>query len=259
MKLATLGAALGATLVLAVAVFFGGCAAITQKAPVTGRSQLILIGEDKEKELGLSEADNILKNSKLSTDKALTERVVNVGKRIVAASEDAKAYAWDFYVLEDSTINAFALPGGKVFFYTGILKIMANDDQIASVMGHEIAHVLARHGAERISQQQLAGFGGELLSAALKVPAKYQSAYQTAYGAAANVGVILPYSRKHESEADAIGVELMYKAGYNPNEAVKFWKTMAAQGGGKSPEFLSTHPSDSRRINDIEARIKKLK
>jgi predicted Zn-dependent protease len=243
---------------LALAVFFGGCA-ITQKAPVTGRTQLILIGEDQEKQLGLSEADEILKSSKQSTDKALTQRVVNVGKRIVAASAEAKAYSWDFYVLEEATINAFALPGGKVFFYTGILKLMANDDQIACVMGHEIAHVLARHGAERISQQQLAGIGGDLLSSALKVPAKYQSAYQTAYGAAANLGVILPYSRKHESEADAIGVALMYKAGYNPNEAVKFWKTMAAQGGGKTPEFLSTHPSDTRRIEDIEAQIKKLK
>ncbi|MDR0664798.1 MAG: M48 family metallopeptidase [Helicobacteraceae bacterium] len=250
MRLALLG--------LAFAVFFSGCA-ITQKAPVTGRTQLILIGEDQEKQLGLSEAEEILKTSKQSTDKALTARVVNVGKRIVAVSPEAKAYTWDFYVLEDTTINAFALPGGKVFFYTGILKLMANDDQIACVMGHEIAHVLARHGAERISQQQLAGLGGELLSSALKVPAKYQSVYQSAYGAAANLGVILPYSRKHESEADAIGVELMYKAGYNPSEAVKFWKTMAAQGGGKTPEFLSTHPSDTRRIQDIEQRIKGLK
>lgn len=245
-------------LFLAIALLFGGCS-ITQKAPVTGRTQLILIGEDQEKQLGLSEADEILKTSKQSTDKVLTARVVNVGKRIVAASAEAKAYSWDFYVLEDPTINAFALPGGKVFFYTGILKLMANDDQIACVMGHEIAHVLARHGAERISQQQLAGFGGELLSAALKVPAKYQSAYQSAYGAAANLGVILPYSRKHESEADAIGVTLMHKAGYNPNEAVKFWKTMAAQSSGKTPEFLSTHPSDTRRIEDIQSQIKKLK
>jgi predicted Zn-dependent protease len=127
------------------------------------------------------------------------------------------------------------------------------------MMGREIARVLARHGAERVSQRQLAEFWGELLSSALKVPAKYQSAYQSAYGAAANIGVILPYSRKHESEADASGVTLMYKAGFNPSEAAKFWKNMATQGGDKTPEFLSTHPSDLRRIADIEAEIKKLK
>ncbi|MDR2034189.1 MAG: M48 family metallopeptidase [Helicobacteraceae bacterium] len=246
-------------IVLAAALFFGGCSALTNKAPVTERRQLMLIGADEEKQLGLDAADEILKTSKQSTDAALTARVVNVGKKIVAVSSDAKAYTWDFYVLEDPTINAFALPGGKVFFYTGILKLMANDDQIACVMGHEIAHVLARHGAERMSQQQLSNLGGELLSIALKIPTKYQAAYQTAYGATSNLALMLPYSRKHESEADTIGVTLMYKAGYNPNEAVKFWQKMSEQGGGKTPEFLSTHPSDERRIKDIQADIKKLK
>ncbi|GHS88966.1 lipoprotein [Campylobacterota bacterium] len=239
------------------AAVLSGCA-VTQKAPVTNRTQLVLMSQDEENKLGLSEAENILKTSKQSTDAALTARVVSVGKKIVAAYPDAAAYTWDFYVLEDATINAFALPGGKVFFYTGILKLMKNDDQIACVMGHEIAHVLARHGAERMSQQTLAGVGEQLLGAALKVPTKYQSVYQSAYGAAANLGAILPFSRKHESEADTIGVNLMFKAGYDPNEAVKFWQTMAAQGGGGSPEFLSTHPSDERRIKEIQEYIKTL-
>ncbi|MDR1910777.1 MAG: M48 family metallopeptidase [Helicobacteraceae bacterium] len=245
-------------IIATTAIFLGGCGVI-QKTPVTERNRILLTSEDEEKRLGLDAADEILKTSKQSTDAALTARVVNVGKKIVAVSSEAKAYTWDFYVLEDPTINAFALPGGKVFFYTGILKLMANDDQIACVMGHEIAHVLARHGAERMSQQQLSNLGGELLSVALKIPSKYQEVYQTAYGATSNLALMLPYSRKHESEADTIGVTLMYKAGYNPNEAVKFWQKMSQQGGAKTPEFLSTHPSDERRIKDIQTDIKKLK
>ena len=242
----------------AAVIILSGCA-VTQKAPVTGRTQVVLISASQENQLGLSEADEILKTTKQSGDKVLTARVVSVGKRIVAAYPQAQSYEWSFYVLDDPTVNAFALPGGKVFFYTGILKLMANDDQIACVMGHEIAHVLARHGAERISQQMLSSAGEQALASALGVPSKYESLYKTAFGAASNLGVILPYSRKHESEADAIGVNLMFKAGYNPNEAVRFWQTMAANGGGGTPEFLSTHPSDERRIKDIESYIKALR
>jgi predicted Zn-dependent protease len=126
-------------------------------------------------------------------------------------------------------------------------------------MGHEIAHVLARHGAERMSQQMLSNSGAQILASSLNIPSKYQDIYSEAYGIAGNIGVILPFSRKHESEADKIGVYLMCKAGYNPNEAVKFWKKMAAQGGSSKAEFLSTHPSDERRIRDIEAYIKTIK
>lgn len=239
------------------AFIMSGC--LVSSAPITGRTQLMLVGADQEMSLGLSEADNILKNSNRSKDVALTARVVNVGKRIVAAYPDAAQYEWSFYVLEDDTINAFALPGGKVFFYTGILKLMKNDDQIATVMGHEIAHVLARHGAERMSQQMLSNAGAQVLGSVLKIPAEYQGLYNTAYGLASNVGVILPFSRKHESEADTIGVNIMHKAGYNPDEAVKFWQTMSAQSGGGTPEFLSTHPSDDRRIKEIQEYIKTLK
>jgi predicted Zn-dependent protease len=234
-----------------------GCA--LSNAPVTGRTQLILIDEAHENALGLSESEAILKNANVSSDKVLTEKIGKIGKNIVAVSEDAQKYEWSFYLLEDDTVNAFALPGGKVFFYTGILKFMDNDDQIATVMGHEIAHVLAHHGAERMSQQMLSNAGAQILSLALKIPAEYQNLYSTAYGAASNVGMILPFSRKHESEADTIGIYLMYKAGYNPNESVKFWQKMAAASSGSSPEFLSTHPSDIKRINDIKEYIKTLK
>ena len=237
-------------------LFFAGCA----NAPVTGRSQMILIGADQEMALGLSESENILSQSKLTTNKTLAARVENIGKKIVAVSEEAKQYEWSFYVIEEDVLNAFALPGGKVFFYTGILKLMANDDQIATVMGHEIGHVLARHGAERMSQQMATNLGGQILSTALNLPAGQQGIFEMVYGTASNYGVILPFSRKHETESDIIGVNLMFKAGYDPNEAVAFWEKMSsAKSGAASPEFLSTHPADSTRIADIKNYIKTLK
>ncbi|MDR2905839.1 MAG: M48 family metallopeptidase [Helicobacteraceae bacterium] len=245
--------------IIMAAFILSGCVA---KAPVTGRTQLMLTNESEMAKLGDEEAENILKSSKRA-DKATEDRVAAIGVKIVAAAKAAgykgAEQKWEFYTLDDPTVNAFALPGGKVFFYTGILKLMKNDDQIACVMGHEIAHVLAQHGAERMSQQQIAAVGQEVLSAATK-NSKYQSLYETAYGVGANVGVILPFSRKHESEADQIGVVLMTKAGYNPREAIVFWQAMAAASkaaGSKSPEFLSTHPSDERRIKDIEGYIAK--
>lgn len=234
---------------------FNGCATV----PVTNRAQVILISADQEKALGLSESQNILNQSNLTTNKTLAAKVEGIGSKIVAASEDAKKYEWSFYVVEADIINAFALPGGQVFFYTGILNIIENDDQIATVMGHEIAHVLARHGAERMSQQMLSNVGAQVLSTALNIPPAYQGLYSTAYGIASNLGVILPYSRKHETEADVIGINLMFKAGFDPSEAVVFWQKMSSMSGAKQPEFLSTHPADSRRITDIQNYVKTLK
>lgn len=157
-------------------------------------------------------------------------------------------------------MNAFCLPGGKVFFYTGILKVTENDDQIATVMGHEIAHALARHGAERVSMQTAGNIGAQVLATALNVPAQYQGLYAQAYGITSQVGLILPYSRKFENEADQIGLYLMYKAGYNPQQAVRFWENMekASKGAQKPPAFLSTHPADGERIKAIREFIPKL-
>jgi predicted Zn-dependent protease len=243
---------------LSVALFvLSGC--LVSQAPVTGRTQLVLLSADKEKSLGLSEAEAILSNATLSSNQTLNTHIADIGKRIVAASPEAQEYTWDFYVIESETINAFALPGGKVFFYTGILTLMDNDAQIATVMGHEIAHVLAHHGAERISQQMLASYGGDILGSVLGIPSQYQGLYNTAYGIAANLGVILPFSRTHESEADIIGINLMHKAGYDPNESVKFWQKMSAASSGATPEFLSTHPSDETRIKEIREYIQTLK
>ncbi len=229
-----------------------GCA----KAPLTGRTQFIMVSPQQEMQLGLSESSKILHNAKLSTDRRLNERVRRIGQRIAKVTGQQN-YQWEFHVIDDDTMNAFCLPGGKVFFYTGILKIMQNDDQIATVMGHEIAHALARHGAERMSMQQASNFGAQVLAMALKIPAKYQGLYAQAYGLTSQLGLMLPFSRQHEYEADQIGVYLMYKAGYNVYEAVNFWKRMkqASAGSKRPPEFLSTHPSSDARIRAIEAFI----
>jgi predicted Zn-dependent protease len=231
-----------------------GCA----KTPVTDRSQFILISNQQEIALGLSESEKIKKSSTLSSDRQLVARIRQIGDKIanVSGRDD---FQWEFNVIESEQVNAFCLPGGKVFFYTGILNMMDNDDQIAAVMGHEIAHALARHGAERMSIQMVSQAGGQILGAVLEVPAQYQGLYEQAYGVGSNVAVMLPFSRSHEHEADQIGVYLMWKAGYNPDAAVVFWEKMQSASQGKSvPEFLSTHPSDQSRIDAINAFIKTL-
>jgi len=231
-----------------------GCA----KTPVTNRTQFILVSNQQEMALGLSESEKIKQSSTLSSDKQLVARIRRIGDKIAKVS-GRDDFQWEFNVIESDQVNAFCLPGGKVFFYTGILKIMDSDDQIAAVMGHEIAHALARHGAERMSMQMVSQAGGQILGAVLEVPAQYQGLYEQAYGLGTNVAVMLPFSRSHEHEADQIGVYLMWKAGYDPNEAVVFWKKMINASQGKSvPEFLSTHPSDQSRINEINAFIKTL-
>lgn len=229
------------------------------KTPVTNRTQFMMISPDQEMALGATEAKKVVETSKVSTDKKLQDRVKRIGERIAVVSGRSD-FAWEFTVIQDDTPNAFCLPGGKVFFYTGILKITENDDQIATVMGHEIAHALARHGAERMSMQSASNIGAQVLAAALNVPAQYQNLYAQAYGVTSQVGLILPYSRKFEHEADQIGVYLMYKAGYNPAQALKFWESMArlSKSSQKPPAFLSTHPADDERIREIREYIAQL-
>lgn len=229
------------------------------KTPVTNRTQFMMISPDQEMALGATEAKKIVETSKVSSDQKLQERVKRIGQKIAAVSGRSD-FAWEFTVIQDDTPNAFCLPGGKVFFYTGILKITENDDQIATVMGHEIAHALARHGAERMSMQNASNIGAQVLAAALNVPAQYQNLYAQAYGVTSQVGLILPYSRKFEHEADRIGVYLMVKAGYNPAQALKFWENMArlSKSSQKPPAFLSTHPADDERIREIREYIAQL-
>ncbi|MDD2780567.1 M48 family metallopeptidase [Sulfuricurvum sp.] len=229
------------------------------KTPLTNRSQFMMISPDQEMTLGATEAKKVVETSKISTDKKLQDRVKRIGAQIAAVSGRSD-FAWEFTVIQDDTPNAFCLPGGKVFFYTGILKITENDDQIATVMGHEIAHALARHGAERMSMQNASNIGAQVLAVALNVPAQYQNLYAQAYGVTSQVGLILPYSRTFEHEADQIGLYLMWKAGYNPAQAVKFWENMArlSKSSQKPPAFLSTHPADEERIREIRAYIAQL-
>ncbi len=226
-----------------------------QTVPLTGRSQLILISEEEELALGLQSYQKVLKESKLSQDPNTNEMVRRVGMKLAQVA-DRPDYKWEFTVIEDDkTANAFCLPGGKVAVYTGILPITRDEAGLAVVLSHEIGHAIARHGAERISTQELAMVGelGLIVALGGKDPQTVK-AIDNAYGIGAGVGIILPFSRKHESEADHIGLILMAKAGYDPQTAVEFWQRMLDAKKDKKvpPEFLSTHPSDERRIQQIK-------
>jgi predicted Zn-dependent protease len=223
----------------------------------TDRSRLLLVSEREEEELGEDAFQQVLAESDLSTDVDKVDMLNRVGERIAEVA-DKPDYHWEFALVDaPDTINAFALPGGKVAFYTGILPICEDEKGVAVVMGHEVAHVVARHGAERMSQGIVTGLAGAALQAAIagKSP-EARSAIMNAYGIAATTGVLLPFSRKHESEADYIGLILMAKAGYDPREAVEFWQRMSERaGGGAPPEFLSTHPKHERRIEDLRENL----
>ncbi|MEE9175970.1 MAG: M48 family metallopeptidase [Thermodesulfobacteriota bacterium] len=225
------------------------------KAPITGRSQFIIITQSQENEMGLTAFKEVLKNEQISTNQSYNNAVTRVGQRIAAVS-DTQNYKWEFKVIEDDEqINAFALPGGKVAVYTGILPVAETDAGLATVMAHEVAHVAARHGGERVSTGILAQLGAVGVGAAMggSDPFVYEAVMQ-AYGLGANVGVLLPFSRSQESEADRIGLVYMAKAGYDPREAVAFWQRMdeAVKGNPQPPEFLSTHPGYGTRIRNLQ-------
>jgi predicted Zn-dependent protease len=169
-------------------------------------------------------------------------------------SKDLKGYAWEFNLIESNEVNAWCMPGGKVVVYTGILPVTQDETGLAVVMGHEIAHAVAQHGGERMSQGLLQQLGGAALSVALQnEPQKTQNIFLTAYGLGSTIGVVLPFSRTQESEADRLGLIFMAMAGYNPNAAVNFWTRMSqSKTGGSPPEFLSTHPSDKTRIANLK-------
>ena len=206
--------------------------------------------------LGLDAYQQALQSTKLSTDADQVQMVRRVGARLAQAA-DKPDYKWEFNLIDDpKTLNAFCLPGGKVAVYSGILPVTRDDNGLAVVLGHEIAHALARHGDERMSQGLIAQFGGVALDALLaEKPAQVRQMYAAAYGTGANVGVLLPYGRKQESEADRIGLVIMAKAGYDPGQAVGFWQRMLEKSKGQSrpPEFLSSHPADETRIKDIQS------
>jgi predicted Zn-dependent protease len=226
-----------------------GCA----RAPFTHRSQLILVSQEQEAKLGAQAFQEVLQKSDVETSARCTDPVAGVGRRL-AAVVDRPDYSWRFAVIDDpKQQNAFALPGGKVAVYTGLYPIAQDTAGLAVVMGHEIAHVVARHGAERMSQGLAAQTGGAILGG-LVGSGPSANLIMAAYGLGAQLGVLLPYSRTQESEADHIGLILMARAGYDPRAALAFWERMerAASGGGP-PEFLSTHPNHGTRTEQIRA------
>lgn len=233
-------------LTLITAVIFTGC----QQTPYTNRSQMVFYSPAQEVQMGLSASQEILKNEKLSKDKEKIAMVERIGKKIANVARKDE-YKWEFYVIQKDVMNAFCLPGGKVFVYEGIFKAAQNEDQLATVMSHEVAHALARHGAERMSMAQVAQLGKVVVQKAAGLEGSEM--FDIAYGLGAQYGVMLPYSRKFEYEADEIGLYLMDAAGYDVNEAVKFWENMRKmKDGPQPPEFISTHPADGNRIARIQ-------
>jgi predicted Zn-dependent protease len=239
--------------VLLAAAFALSCSTV----PVTGRQSFNIVPDSQADALGADSYRQVLAASKVVSSGPDRERVLRVGQRIAAVS-DAPGFAWEFNLLDEpKTVNAFCLPGGKVAVYSGILPVTQDDTGLAVVVAHEIAHAIARHGSERMTDQLALQIGQLGLTELLgrKSP-QTQSLVLAAFGAGAQVGILLPFSRAQESEADHIGLVYMARAGYDPREAPKFWERMAAQStGGRPPEFLSTHPAPEARIRQIEALI----
>ena len=235
--------------------------------PVTGRHQLDLVSSDQIMAMSADEYNKFIAEHEVITGTEESRMVKRVGDRISKAVEDylsqhgeselLKGYNWEFNLVKDPSANAWAMPGGKVVVYTGILPVTQNETGLATVMGHEIAHAIARHGNERMSQALLTQLGGVALSVALSQnPSQANNLFLAAYGLGSQVGVLLPYSRLQESEADHLGLIFMAMAGYDPRKAVDFWQRMSAQENGQAPpEFLSTHPSHGTRIDQIKENL----
>ena len=241
-------------LAIATLIVIAGC---TYKTPYTNRSQMIFMSQKEEMALGEKSYKESLSQSKIITGTKDATRIKNIGARIAKVA-NRNDFQWEFNLVEDEAINAFCLPGGKVVVYTGILQMAKNDDQLATVISHEIAHALARHGAERMSSSMVQQGLGAVGNIALGVTApQYQNLFNQTYGIGTQLGVMLPYGRMQESEADEIGIYLMSQAGYNVNEALKFWENMS-EGKKEGSDFFSTHPSSTNRISDIQKVIAKL-
>lgn len=246
---------------IALIVLAGACNTV----PLTGRKQVNLISSDQIQSLSNDQYDQVLKESQVITGTPESRMVKEVGGKIQKAveqylkdnghSELLDGYNWEFNLIkDDNTVNAWCMPGGKVAFYTGIMPVCQDAAGVAVVMGHEVAHAIARHGNERMSHAMIQQYGGVALSVMLsEKPAETQALFAQAYGLGSQLGVMLPFSRKHESEADEMGLIFMAMAGYNPQVAPEFWKRMAALSNGSEPEeFLSTHPSNQTRIDNLK-------
>lgn len=243
-----------------------GCGSV----PVTGRRQVLLVSDQEVLSSSLTQYKDYMKSAPRSASKTQSAMVTRVGKRIAQATEaylrnnglaaEIDNFAWEFNLVKDNQINAFCMPGGKIVVYEGLMKLVDSDDELAVVIGHEVAHAVAKHSNERMSQQILTQYGAQILNQSLsQKSAAIQNIANQVYGVGAQYGMMLPFSRKHETEADYMGLIFMTMAGYNPDVAIGFWQKMSAGGSAKVPEIMSTHPSDERRIHDIQEALPAIK
>jgi len=230
--------------------------------PFTGKSTLNFYPNSQVFPMAFAEYDQFLESNKVVTGTSEAQMITRVGQRIASAAErwlDANGhpgylngYQWEYNLVNDETVNAWCMPGGKIVFYTGILPITQNETGVAVVMGHEVAHALADHGAQRMSAGTLQQIGAVAGNVAIQ-DREMLGLFNQAYGVGTQLGVMLPFSRSHETEADRIGLQIMAIAGYNPDEAAELWRRMKAAGGEAPPEFMSTHPSNDTRISNLTA------
>ena len=248
---------------LLILLFLTSCGSV----PLTGRRQVLLVSDAEVLTASLTQYESYMKTAVKSTDKNKTAMVERVGKRIAAATEnylkqngmenELGNFKWEFSCIKDDAINAFCMPGGKIVVFEGLLPLVSSDDELAVVIGHEVAHAVAKHSNERMSQEILAQYGAAMVDMALsKRTAIVHELGNAVFGLGAQLGVMLPYSRKHEYEADYLGLVFMTIGGYNPNSALTFWQKMAAaSGNGAASDVLSTHPSDNKRIAEIQRHL----
>jgi len=247
---------------LAILFLLTSCGSV----PLTGRRQILLVSDTELVSASLTQYNDFMKTASLSTDKTKTATVERVGNRISAATEsylkqnglanELANFQWEFKLVKDNQVNAFCMPGGKIVVFEGLLPLIASDDELAVVIGHEIAHAIAKHSNERMSQALLAQYGSAIVDEALSTrTAAVKTLGNTVFGLGAQLGVMLPYSRTQEYEADYLGMILMTLAGYNPESTISFWKKMSAGGSGSGSDFLSTHPSDDKRIAELQKRL----
>jgi predicted Zn-dependent protease len=234
------------TSLILIAALAGGCA-----TSPTGRSQLVLMPESQMDQMGLQAFTNIKNETPVERNRTTNSYVQCVGKAITREVGGS----WEIVVFQDDAANAFALPGRKIGVNTGLLKVAENQHQLATVLGHEVAHVLSQHANERVSQQFAVEQGLGLITAIASPRSATGQTLMGLLGVGAQYGILLPYSRVQESEADILGLDLMAKAGFDPRESVKLWVNMGKAGGGQPPEFLSTHPSDRTRISGLNAHM----
>lgn len=242
--------------------FISGCGSV----PVTGRKQMLLVSDQEVLTLSLQEYGEYIKSAPKSTDKTNTTLVQRVGRNIANAVEaymkangyesELANYQWEFNLIKSNEVNAFCMPGGKIVVYEGILPITKDETGLAVVLGHEVAHAVAKHANERMSQQMVQQYGGAALGTVLSgSSAQVQNIAGAVYGLGAQYGVMLPFSRKQELEADRLGLIFMAMAGYDPSQAEGFWTRMSQASGGSVAEFSSTHPSDQTRIKKIQEEL----